>query len=884
MKTDTIRKEPKIPDHEVLRKIGGGAFGEIWLARGVTGAWRAVKIVWRDDYEDGREFDREFEGLLKYEPISRTSEGLVDVLHVGRVEDDSFYYYVMELADDCYDGQNFNPVEYQPRTIHSDLAEANGSPIAIDKTLEIAISLTKGLKALHDKGLAHRDIKPANVIFVNGKAKLADIGLVATRGQRTFVGTEGFVPPEGPGTAQADLYGLGKVLYEISTGKDRLQFPEAAEEIPDDKKELKATRELSKVIFDICDNNLAKRRLKTSSHLLRELEGLAKGRAATNVGFVASLKTMILASVSSTVILLGSWFLGYELNWWRFGPDQALELMMNRNSAFNYIPPPKMSKYRVQSAPSGAEVYLLSDAYGGDGETISRYLGVTPLELASVSGGVVHVRIELADYRTVEAKGVVPLSGPLVIFEELESFTPPVKDKAWQDSRGRKYVPEGNAHISINHVNSHDWNLFQQWTNIKYEYPTEAVGISENGVTQDVVFATPNGMASYCEWLTNESRDGGRLSDKQTIESAVNKTIAPATVVVGEHSVELRPFRCRVYTVKPAQVTIESDPPGARVTLSGNILEGQTPMTIKDVDPKSYQVLVTKEGYRPSYAFHRFGNGQTYQLKMNLEKAGEVEFGQPWENSLGMKFLPVGDSLLVSKWETRLGDYQVAVNEGGTPRIRPAMFKQTAKHPITGVSREDAESFCEWLTLEERNLEKINDAQEYRLPTDAEWSLFVGLNEPNREHPVQLERFINRGFPWGEKWPPVNEAKPWSNLADASAVRALTTDAGKAIEGYDDSYPNTSPVGEFPANELGLYDLGGNVREWVSSPYDSLGKFGVLRGGAWNSFKEESSRANFRYTAPPSVRDSAYGFRVVLAPSRTSQQRRGSIDEEEYSE
>ena len=88
---------PAIPDHELLRLIGRGSYGEVWLARSKLGTLRAVKIVYRATFEDSRPFEREFKGIQKFEPISRSHEGLVDILQVGGAED--YFYYVMELAD-----------------------------------------------------------------------------------------------------------------------------------------------------------------------------------------------------------------------------------------------------------------------------------------------------------------------------------------------------------------------------------------------------------------------------------------------------------------------------------------------------------------------------------------------------------------------------------------------------------------------------------------------------------------------------------------------------------------------------------------------------------------------------------------------------------------
>lgn len=244
-----------IPDLKLIRRIGSGAYGEVWLAQTITGALRAVKVVWREDFEYEKTFHREFEGIQQFEPISRGHPGLVNVLHVGWNETRGFYYYVMELADDADHGKDIDIGTYVPRTLTTDF-KTHGR-LNLEFCKQTGIYLADALGYMHSYGLTHRDIKPSNIIFVGGVCKLADIGLVAAHGERSFVGTEGFVPPEGPGTFASDIYSLGKVLYEISSGKDRMEFPEVPDDL--DANEWKAWREWNGVICRACAPSLKER-------------------------------------------------------------------------------------------------------------------------------------------------------------------------------------------------------------------------------------------------------------------------------------------------------------------------------------------------------------------------------------------------------------------------------------------------------------------------------------------------------------------------------------------------------------------------------------------------------------------------------------------------
>ena len=116
--------------HELIREIGGGAYGKVWLARSVTGTYRAIKVVFRSDFKSDTPYDREYRGIQKFEPISRDHDGFIDILHVGRNDQTGYFYYVMELGDDAKDepGQPLNLETYAPRTLDSERRRCRVTP------------------------------------------------------------------------------------------------------------------------------------------------------------------------------------------------------------------------------------------------------------------------------------------------------------------------------------------------------------------------------------------------------------------------------------------------------------------------------------------------------------------------------------------------------------------------------------------------------------------------------------------------------------------------------------------------------------------------------------------------------------------------------------
>lgn len=276
-------------------------------------------------------------------------------------------------------------------------------------------------------------------------------------------------------------------------------------------------------------------------------------------------------------------------------------------------------------------------------------------------------------------------------------------------------------------------------------------------------------------------------------------------------------------------VMLESRPPGAAV-VSGGMPMGRTPLTLAVVAPGSYTFDLSKEQHRSVTVSGEVEAGGSLHFDTALTYDPAPVTSRNFRNSLGREMVWIGD---LGGWagahEVTQEDYE---RLGGT---NPSYFK-APNHPVDSVNWFEAVKFCESLNSHEKALGTLPPGYRYRLPTDEEWGKLVG----------------------GQK-------------------------LDGAVSSLFERQKSTAPVGSLAPNEHGLYDVRGNVWEWVSDWYSQkivsrIQEDGatpnpewvgtdrkVLRGGAWNRSGQFDLAVGNRMGASPTSKDRYdVGFRVVL--------------------
>ncbi|HAG68736.1 MAG TPA: Stk1 family PASTA domain-containing Ser/Thr kinase [Lachnospiraceae bacterium] len=195
--------------YEVIELIGTGGMANVYKAvdrklnREV-----AIKVL-KDEYSSNKNF------VSKFKAEAQAAAGLmhpniVNVYDVG--DENGLYYFVMELVD------GITLKNYIEKKIRLSVKEA----------VSIAIQVSMGIEAAHNKGIIHRDIKPQNIIISrDGKVKVADFGIARAATSDTItthaMGSVHYTSPEqargGYSDAKSDIYSIGITLFEMVTGR-----------------------------------------------------------------------------------------------------------------------------------------------------------------------------------------------------------------------------------------------------------------------------------------------------------------------------------------------------------------------------------------------------------------------------------------------------------------------------------------------------------------------------------------------------------------------------------------------------------------------------------------------------------------------------------------
>ncbi len=408
------------------------------------------------------------------------------------------------------------------------------------------------------------------------------------------------------------------------------------------------------------------------------------------------------------------------------------------------------------------------------------------------------------------------------------------------------------------------------------------------GTTPVTLYDLAPGQVSYRLALAD-------YEDATGSATVVAGRVASATVTMPEPTGSLR---------------IVTTPAGAEVYVDGR-RRGTTPITIEAVEPGSRQIELRLDGYEAREFRQTVAAGRTasrtetlvaeepeWSLHTILVQGGSFQMGSASggdSDERPVRTVTV-DSFRMTTTEVTVASfrrfvdaigYRTTAESGAGGYVwtgsrweqksdahwRNPYFSQDDDHPVVLVSWYDAVTYANWLSeqdgltpayrIEGTNVTWNRSANGWRLPTEAEW-------EYAARGGTQSRGYTYAGTSTAQS------LSLFANFADRN------TDFSWSDSSQDDGHDRTAPAGRYRPNELGLYDMSGNVWEWVWDWYDdsypstsernpmgpSSGERRVLRGGSWVINVDVNLRVANRGGNYPSNSYVINGFRLVAAPAR----------------
>jgi formylglycine-generating enzyme required for sulfatase activity len=462
----------------------------------------------------------------------------------------------------------------------------------------------------------------------------------------------------------------------------------------------------------------------------------------------------------------------------RYLPVSAQVEIAGRGQAqeFAYRLEPGWAEVRIGSEPQGAEVRI-------DGEP----LGVTPLT-AELLAGMHSIELSLENYKTARLQQAIVAGGEV----SLESIVLEPADgqlSVNSDPTAATISIEGvfygttPATLSLASGESHRVRL----TKPGYQPVDTTLQLGPSETRQiDVTLPAEYGIV----FLSTDPADASLMIDGKPSGEATRRlrlTARPHTLAFSKpgyvsQQVTVTP---RAGVSKNIDITLKTPHQAAADTRAAS-------MSRRRSTPAGQRLQLI----RPTGSF-RMGASRREAGRRANESPRLVQLSRPF---------------YLSEKEVTNAEYrrfQPAHNSGQAEGVSLDADTQ----PVVNVSWDDAARYCNWLSRQDgltpayredngrlRLVRPVSNG--YRLPTEAEWAYVAR----------QLDRQAMARYPWTGPYPPTQVV---GNFADASIADTLAD----TVPNYNDGYRVSAPVGSFPVQPGGFYDLGGNVAEWSNDYY-----------------------------------------------------------------
>jgi len=536
-------------------------------------------------------------------------------------------------------------------------------------------------------------------------------------------------------------------------------------------------------------------------------------------------------------------------------------------------------------------------------------VGITPVSNLEVKAGLRVFEIQMDNYQDIKTDvqiagcpeeqsfdfALIPGWSDVFISSIPEGAVVTVGDKPAGNTPIKIKLPEGNHRVQLSAEGFKTW---QTQLTVKPNQPQSLKDIQLQAAdgTLDLQTQPAGANITIDEKFAGKTPLKIKLSANTEHEIRISKAgyenesrrVQVATGKIKKLAVDLKPIRGVIrFVVEPAD---------AQLVLDGKN-QGIVPRELELV-AVSHQLEIIKKGYKPYKTRITPRPGYPQEIKTTLSRLESEPTGPAdvitAQNGYALKLVRPGAFTMGSSRREQgrrtnetlrkiilqrpfyMGKMEVtnkafknflASHNSGT--FKGQRLSQDDQ-PVVQVTWEQAALFCNWLSAKEslppayvKKGDRMVAAEPigtgYRLPTEAEWEYCARFTK-------------NQGslkYPWGNQFPPTS---PSGNYADTSAQKLLPD----YIENYNDGHPVTAPAAKFKANDLGMFDLGGNVAEWCHDFYTIFtyntnktetdpsgppeGKHHVVKGSSWKYASMSKLRLAYRDYSDAKRPD--LGFRI----------------------